>query len=116
MGAEGTTRHCCGHAERPARGAGHQLDGCRTPPSPRAAAIEHLAISHGAGVRHRAGRVSVRVFLVFRVCGFGHDWSDRMVLAPPARGDPAMTPVRTLDVSGLPPYNISNRAPTWWGQ
>jgi cytochrome c oxidase subunit III len=27
-----------------------------------------------------------------------------------------MTPVRTLDVSGLAPYNISNRAPTWWGQ
>lgn len=27
-----------------------------------------------------------------------------------------MTPVRTLDVSGLPPYNVSNRAPLWWGQ
>jgi cytochrome c oxidase subunit III len=27
-----------------------------------------------------------------------------------------MTPARTLDVSGLPPYEISNRAPLYWGQ
>jgi cytochrome c oxidase subunit III len=27
-----------------------------------------------------------------------------------------MTPTRTLDVSGLPTYEISNRAPLWWGQ
>ena len=27
-----------------------------------------------------------------------------------------MTPVRPLDVTGLPPYNISNEAPLWWGQ
>lgn len=27
-----------------------------------------------------------------------------------------MTPGRTLDVSGLPAYEISNRAPLWWGQ
>jgi cytochrome c oxidase subunit III len=27
-----------------------------------------------------------------------------------------MTPARTLDVSGLPPFEISNRAPLWWGQ
>lgn len=27
-----------------------------------------------------------------------------------------MTPARTLDVSGLPPYEISNRAPLWSGQ
>jgi cytochrome c oxidase subunit III len=27
-----------------------------------------------------------------------------------------MTAARTLDVSGLPPYEISNRAPLWWGQ
>lgn len=27
-----------------------------------------------------------------------------------------MTQARTLDVSGLPAYEISNRAPLWWGQ
>ena len=27
-----------------------------------------------------------------------------------------MSPTRTLDVSGLPAYEISNRAPLWWGQ
>jgi len=27
-----------------------------------------------------------------------------------------MTSARTLDVSDLPPYEISNRAPLWWGQ
>ena len=27
-----------------------------------------------------------------------------------------MTGVRTLDVSHLPPYDISSRAPLWWGQ
>jgi cytochrome c oxidase subunit 3 len=27
-----------------------------------------------------------------------------------------MTPVRTLDASHLRPYEISNRAPLWWGQ
>lgn len=27
-----------------------------------------------------------------------------------------MTPARTLDVSSLPAYEISNRAPLWWGQ
>jgi heme/copper-type cytochrome/quinol oxidase subunit 3 len=27
-----------------------------------------------------------------------------------------MTPAHTLDVSGLPTYEISNRAPLWWGQ
>lgn len=27
-----------------------------------------------------------------------------------------MTPARTLDVSGLPAFEISNRAPLWWGQ
>src|ERR1700712_5616010 len=27
-----------------------------------------------------------------------------------------MTPARTLDVSGLPAHEISNRAPLWWGQ
>ncbi len=27
-----------------------------------------------------------------------------------------MTPVRTLDVTGLPMYEISSRAPLWWGQ
>ena len=27
-----------------------------------------------------------------------------------------MTPVRALNVAGLPPYNISNQAPLWWGQ
>jgi heme/copper-type cytochrome/quinol oxidase subunit 3 len=27
-----------------------------------------------------------------------------------------MSEVRTLDVSGLPPYDISSQAPLWWGQ
>lgn len=27
-----------------------------------------------------------------------------------------MTAARTLDVSHLPPYDISSQAPTWWGQ
>ncbi len=27
-----------------------------------------------------------------------------------------MTEVRTLDVSHLPPYDVSNQAPLWWGQ
>jgi len=27
-----------------------------------------------------------------------------------------VSPTRTLDVSGLPAYEISNRAPLWWGQ
>jgi cytochrome c oxidase subunit 3 len=27
-----------------------------------------------------------------------------------------MTNVKTLDVSNLPPYTISNQAPLWWGQ
>src|ERR1700689_3666013 len=27
-----------------------------------------------------------------------------------------MTQARSLDVSGLPAYEISNRAPLWWGQ
>ncbi|HEY3826211.1 MAG TPA: cytochrome c oxidase subunit 3 [Bryobacteraceae bacterium] len=27
-----------------------------------------------------------------------------------------MSPVRTLDVSSLPAFEISNRAPLWWGQ
>ena len=27
-----------------------------------------------------------------------------------------MTPNRTVDVSNLPAYNISNQAPLWWGQ
>lgn len=27
-----------------------------------------------------------------------------------------MTPRRTIDVSGLPPFAISNEAPLWWGQ
>jgi cytochrome c oxidase subunit 3 len=27
-----------------------------------------------------------------------------------------MTVTRTLDVSALPPYSISNKAPLWWGQ
>lgn len=27
-----------------------------------------------------------------------------------------MTPTRTVDVSDLPAYNISNQAPLWWGQ
>jgi cytochrome c oxidase subunit III len=27
-----------------------------------------------------------------------------------------MTPQRTIDVSHLPPYQISNEAPLWWGQ
>jgi cytochrome c oxidase subunit 3 len=27
-----------------------------------------------------------------------------------------VTSVRTLDVSTLPPYNISNQSPLWWGQ
>jgi heme/copper-type cytochrome/quinol oxidase subunit 3 len=27
-----------------------------------------------------------------------------------------MTPARTLDVSSLPAFEISNRAPLWWGQ
>jgi len=36
-----------------------------------------------------------------------------MVLATPAVGDQA---VNSLDVSGLPPYDISNRSPLWFGQ
>jgi heme/copper-type cytochrome/quinol oxidase subunit 3 len=39
-----------------------------------------------------------------------------MVLAAAAEGDRTMSPARTLDVSALPPYEISNRAPLWWGQ
>jgi heme/copper-type cytochrome/quinol oxidase subunit 3 len=39
-----------------------------------------------------------------------------MVLAARAAGDRTMSPARTLDVSGLPAYEISNRAPLWWGQ
>ncbi len=27
-----------------------------------------------------------------------------------------MTPVKTIDVSGLPPYDVSSQAPLWWGQ
>src|SRR5258708_4963082 len=27
-----------------------------------------------------------------------------------------MTTPRIVDVSGLPPYHISNKAPLWWGQ
>jgi heme/copper-type cytochrome/quinol oxidase subunit 3 len=27
-----------------------------------------------------------------------------------------MTPANAIDVSGLPPFEISNRAPLWWGQ
>ena len=27
-----------------------------------------------------------------------------------------MSPARTLDVSDLPPYHISNRSPLFWGQ
>ena len=39
-----------------------------------------------------------------------------MVLASAAAGSKAMTATRTLDVSNLPPYEISNKAPLWWGQ
>ena len=39
-----------------------------------------------------------------------------MVLAAPAAEPAAMTPSHTIDVSGLPPYEISNQAPLWLGQ
>ncbi len=39
-----------------------------------------------------------------------------MVLAEETVGTCAMTSVRTLDVSRLPAYAISNTAPLWWGQ
>jgi heme/copper-type cytochrome/quinol oxidase subunit 3 len=39
-----------------------------------------------------------------------------MVLAAPAFGVKTMTATRTLDVSHLPPCEISNRNPLFWGQ
>ena len=39
-----------------------------------------------------------------------------MVLAACTIGDSAMNGTRVIDVSGLPPYNISNKSPLWWGQ
>jgi cytochrome c oxidase subunit III len=39
-----------------------------------------------------------------------------MVLAAPAPGVGAVIDVRTIDVSGLPPYDVSQQDPLWWGQ
>jgi cytochrome c oxidase subunit III len=39
-----------------------------------------------------------------------------MVLAAAPGGGQAMTAPRTLDVSQLPDYSISNQDPLWWGQ
>lgn len=39
-----------------------------------------------------------------------------MVLASPPMETGTVTTPRTLDVSGLPPYSVSNQATLWWGQ
>jgi cytochrome c oxidase subunit I+III len=39
-----------------------------------------------------------------------------VVLAAKAAGAQAMMQVKTLDVSHLPPYEVSTQAPLWWGQ
>jgi heme/copper-type cytochrome/quinol oxidase subunit 3 len=39
-----------------------------------------------------------------------------MVLAEAASGACAMTEVKTIDVSGLLPYDVSSQSPLWWGQ
>jgi cytochrome c oxidase subunit I+III len=39
-----------------------------------------------------------------------------MVLAAPSSGERRMTPTRQLDVSALPQFNISSRAPLFFGQ
>jgi cytochrome c oxidase subunit I+III len=39
-----------------------------------------------------------------------------MVLASKTSGIAMTNPARTLDVSDLPDWNISNNAPLWWGQ
>src|SRR5437762_9706691 len=75
-----------------------------------------MAFSGHAWIRHRPRRLGIPILLVLHRGLPWHDRTDRMVLAAASTGGGAMTPARTLDVSGLPPFEISSRSPLFWGQ
>src|SRR2546423_10870383 len=104
------------HAQRSARSAGHHDARRRTSPALCPARQFHLALSCGVGIRYRPCRRGLSIRMVLRRICVGRHWTRRMVLAATAFQGGAMTGTRTVDVSALPAYDISNRSPLWWGQ
>jgi cytochrome c oxidase subunit I+III len=75
-----------------------------------------MAFADRVGFLDRLGWIGFRVLVVLRRLSPRHDRLNRMVLAgTPSRGG-LMSEQRILDVSDLPPYDVSNHTPLFWGQ
>src|SRR4051794_5417029 len=116
LDAIGRTHDCRRHARGSPGGSHLQCAGSRAAPSLGSAAAHIVADADCVGFFHRPDGFGFRLLLVLRSVCARHDRADRLVLAGTPVGGHPVSERRTLDVSGLPPYDISNRSPLFWGQ